>query len=43
MILLDIDWFLSGWNASGAAESIAIIPLVLLIVYMTWSSLRAKK
>ena len=38
-----VDWFLSDWNASGHAESIAIIPLVLLIVYMTWSSLRAKR
>ena len=44
-----VDWFLTDWNTVAAghvasgAESIAIIPLVLLIVYMTWSSLRASK
>ena len=40
------DWFLSGWNsvAAGAscsgAEAIAIIPLLLLIGYMIWASLK---
>ena len=40
------DWFLSGWNsvAAGAscsgAEAIAIIPLLLLIGYMIWGSMK---
>ena len=44
-----VDWFLGSWNtvleghiASGA-EAVAIVPLLLLIGYMTWSSLRARK
>ncbi len=41
-----VDWFLSGWNsvAAGAscsgAEAIAIIPLLLLIGYMIWGSMK---
>ena len=41
-----VDWFLSGWNsvAAGAtcsgAEAIAIVPLLLLIGYMIWASLK---
>ena len=41
-----VDWFLSGWNsvAAGAtcsgAEAIAIVPLLLLICYMIWASLK---
>ncbi|MBR0109239.1 MAG: oligopeptide transporter, OPT family [Bacteroidales bacterium] len=44
-----VDWFLSGWNtvaaghAASGAQAIAIVPLLGLICYMTWSSLRAKK
>lgn len=38
-----IDWFLYDWNACGGAEKIAIIPLVLLVVYMIVSSMRVKK
>ena len=40
-----VDWFLSGWNdaagrlASGA-EAIAIVPFLLLIVYMVRASLK---
>ena len=44
-----VDWFLSGWNtvleghiASGA-EAIAIVPLLMLIGYMIFSSMRVKK
>lgn len=38
-----VDWFLYDWNACGGAEKIAIIPLVLLVVYMITSSMRVKK
>lgn len=38
-----VDWFLYNWNACGGAEKIAIIPLVLLVVYMITSSMRVKK
>lgn len=38
-----VDWFLYDWNACGGAEKIAIIPLVLLVVYMIVSSMRVKK
>lgn len=38
-----VDWFLYDWNAGGGAEKIAIIPLVLLVVYMITSSMRVKK
>ena len=44
-----VDWWLTGWNtvaegrcASGA-ESIAIVPLVLLCAYLVWASMRKKK
>ena len=41
-----VDWFLSGWNsvAAGAtcsgAEAIATVPLLLLIGYMIWGSMK---
>lgn len=38
-----VDWFLYDWNACGGAEKVAIIPLVLLVVYMITSSMRVKK
>ena len=37
----DIDWFLSGWNASYG-ELVAIVPFIGIIVYMTVSSMRAR-
>ena len=37
----DIDWFLSGWNASYG-ELVAIVPFIGIIVYMTVSSIRAR-
>jgi hypothetical protein len=42
-----VDWFLSGWNdAAGrlcsGAEAIAIVPFLLLIVYMIRASLRSE-
>lgn len=38
-----VDWFLYDWNACGGAEKVAIIPLVLLVVYMITSSMKVKK
>ena len=41
-----VDWFLSGWNSVAAghlasgAEAIAIIPFLLLVVYMIRASLK---
>ena len=37
-----VDMFLYEWNASGGAEAVAIVPLVLLVGYMTLASLRKK-
>lgn len=37
-----VDLFLYEWNASGGAETVAIVPLVLLVGYMTLASLRKK-
>ena len=37
----NVDWFLSGWNASWG-EAIAIIPYLLIIIYMISSSMKAK-
>ena len=37
----DIDWFLSGWNATYG-ELAAIVPFIGIIVYMTVSSMRAR-
>ena len=36
-----VDWFLEGWNATWG-ETIAIVPYMLIIVYMLSSSLKAK-
>ncbi len=44
-----VDWFLSGWNAvapgagASGAEMIAIVPPLLLVLYVTVSSMRAGK
>ncbi len=42
------DWFLDGWNTVGAngtspAQMIAVIPFVLICIYMTVSSLKTRK
>jgi putative OPT family oligopeptide transporter len=37
----NVDWFLSGWNATYG-EVIAIVPYLLIIIYMICSSLKAK-
>ena len=38
----DVDWFLSDWNATYG-EAIAIIPYVLIILYMIRSSMKVDK
>ncbi|MBR3744212.1 MAG: oligopeptide transporter, OPT family [Bacteroidales bacterium] len=37
----NVDWFLTEWNASWG-EAIAIIPYLLIIIYMICSSMKAK-
>ena len=37
-----VDWFLTEWNATWG-EAIAIIPYLLIIIYMIRSSLKANK
>ena len=37
-----VDWFLSGWNATWG-EAIAIIPYLLIIIYMIRSSMKVEK
>jgi putative OPT family oligopeptide transporter len=36
-----VDWFLTGWNATYG-EVIAIVPYLLIIIYMVVSSMKAK-
>jgi hypothetical protein len=36
-----VDWFLTEWNATWG-EAIAIIPYLLIIIYMIRSSMKAK-
>ncbi len=38
----NVDWFLSGWNATWG-ETIAIIPYLLIIIYMVCSSMKVDK
>ena len=40
---LEVDWFLSGWAASNAAEWVGLAMYIALIAYMTWHTLQAKK
>ncbi len=37
-----VDWFLSEWNATWG-EAIAIVPYLLIIIYMIRSSMKAQK
>ncbi|MBQ9530391.1 MAG: oligopeptide transporter, OPT family, partial [Bacteroidales bacterium] len=37
----NVDWFLTEWNATWG-EAIAIIPYLLIIIYVTISSMKAK-
>lgn len=38
-----VDWFLSGWAASNAAEWVGLAMYLVLIGYMGWHTLQAKK
>ena len=37
-----VDWFLTGWNATWG-EAIAIVPYLLIIIYMIRSSMKSDK
>ena len=37
-----VDWFLTEWNATYG-EAIAIIPFILIILYMIRSSMKVEK
>lgn len=39
----EVDWFLSGWAASNAAEWTGLAMYLLLVVYLAWHTLRAEK
>ncbi len=39
----DVDWRLSGWAASNSAEWLGLLMYIVLIVYMIWHTMRAKK
>ena len=39
----EVDWFLSGWASSNAAEWTGLIMYLALIGYFGWHTLRAKK
>jgi len=39
----EVDWFLSGWAASNAAEWTGLAMYLVLIGYFAWHTLRAKK
>jgi len=38
-----VDWFLSGWASSNAAEWTGLAMYLVLIGYFAWHTLRAKK
>ena len=37
-----VDWFLSGWAASNAAEWVGLAMYLVLIGYMAWHTIKAK-
>ncbi|MDE7305060.1 MAG: oligopeptide transporter, OPT family [Alistipes sp.] len=39
----EVDWFLSGWASSNAAEWVGLAMYVLLIGYFAWHTMKAKK
>ena len=39
----EVDWFLSDWAASNAAEWLGLLMYLVLIGYFTWHTLRARK
>ncbi len=40
---LEVDWYLSGWASSNAAEWTGLAMYIALAVYMIWHTLQAKK
>ena len=38
-----VNWFLSGWASSNAAEWTGLAMYLVLIGYFAWHTLRAKK
>ncbi|MBR6345895.1 MAG: oligopeptide transporter, OPT family [Bacteroidales bacterium] len=38
-----VDWFLSSWNASPAAEAIAVIPFIAIAFYLAKASMKTDK
>ena len=38
-----VEWYMSGWAESKSAEWLGLAMYALLIVYMTWHTLKAKK
>ena len=39
----EVDWFLSGWAASNAAEWTGLAMYLVLIGYFAWHTLRARQ
>ena len=39
----EVDWFMSSWAASNAAEWTGLAMYLVLIGYFGWHTLRAKK
>lgn len=39
----DVDWYLSSWAVSNAAEWMGLAMYVAIIVYFTWHTMKAKK
>ena len=37
-----VDWFLSGWAVSNAAEWVGLAMYLVLIGYMGWHTIKAK-
>ncbi len=40
---LEVDWYLTGWAKSNAAEWVGLAMYIVLAVYMTWHTMQAKK
>lgn len=38
-----VEWYLTDWAATNSAEWLGLAMYILLIVYMTWHTMRAKK
>ena len=38
-----VEWFMTDWAASKSAEWLGLVMYVVLIAYMAWHTMRAKK